>query len=60
MHKRYSIAEAREKGDQRSAQRRSFWEAYEEFRRKHADSDIETADVFEGIRDPSPGRDFSW
>lgn len=40
--------------------RRSFWEAYEEFRRKHADSDIDTDDVFEDVRDPSPGRSFSW
>jgi antitoxin Phd len=46
--------------NQLSNRRRSFWEAYEEFRRKHAGSDIETADVFADVRDPSPGRDFSW
>ena len=43
-----------------SGKRRSFWEAYEEFRRKYADSDIDTDDVFSGVRDPSPGRSFSW
>jgi prevent-host-death family protein len=43
-----------------SKRRRSFWEAYEEFRRKHAGSDVDTADVFAEVRDPSPGRDFSW
>lgn len=46
--------------NQLSTPRRSFWEAYEEFRRKHEGSDIETADVFADVRDPSPGRDFSW
>ena len=38
----------------------SFWESYQEFRRKHRDLDVETADIFKGVRDPSPGRDFSW
>lgn len=45
---------------QLSTRRRSFWEAYEEFRRKYEASDIDTDDVFSGVRDPSPGRDFSW
>jgi prevent-host-death family protein len=45
---------------QLSTRRRSFWEAYEQFRRKHEGSDIDTADVFADVRDPSPGRDFSW
>lgn len=40
--------------------RRSFWEAYQEFRKEYENDEIETADAFEGIRDSSPGRDFSW
>lgn len=43
-----------------SQERRSFWEAYQEFRRKHADSAVETEDAFADVRDPSPGRSFSW
>ena len=43
-----------------SRKRGSFWESYQEFRRKYSDLDVETADAFEGVRDPSPGRDFSW
>lgn len=38
----------------------SFWESYQEFRRKYRDLDVDTADAFEDVRDPSPGRDFSW
>lgn len=45
---------------QLSERRRSFWEAYEEFRQKHEGSEVDTADVFADLRDPSPGRDFSW
>lgn len=40
--------------------RRSFWESYEEYRRRHASSDIDLGDALEGTRDRSPGRDFSW
>ena len=43
-----------------SRKRASFWESYQEFRRKHSDLDVETADAFEDVRDSSPGRDFSW
>jgi len=43
-----------------SRKRGSFWESYQEFRRKYADVDAETADAFADVRDPSPGRDFSW
>jgi antitoxin Phd len=46
--------------DRPSRNRRSFWEAYEEFRQRHQDEDIETADAFVDLRDSSPGRDFSW
>jgi len=66
MSKNYSSAEAREKlshlvqeAEQGAAvERGSFWESYQEFRRKY--SDLDTADAFSGVRDPSPGRDFSW
>lgn len=40
--------------------RRSFWESYEEYLRQHPTPEIDIGDVFEGTRDPSPGRDFSW
>ena len=42
--------------------RRDFWEAYEEFRREFdlAQLEIDPDEVFEGVRDPSPGREFSW
>jgi len=40
--------------------RGSFWESYQEFRRKYSDVDVDTADAFADVRDPSPGRDFSW
>ena len=43
-----------------SRKRGSFWESYQEFRRKYGDLDFETADAFADVRDPSPGRDFSW
>ncbi len=40
--------------------RRSFWESYENYLRRYASPEIDIGDVFEGVRDPSPGRDFSW
>lgn len=43
-----------------SRRRGSFWESYQEFRRKYSDLDVETADAFADVRDPLPGRDFSW
>lgn len=43
-----------------SRKRRSFWESYQEFRGKYGELDVETADAFADVRDPSPGRDFSW
>jgi prevent-host-death family protein len=43
-----------------SRKRGSFWKSYQEFRRKYNDLDVETADTFADVRDPSPGRDFSW
>jgi prevent-host-death family protein len=39
---------------------RSFWASYQEFRRKFGDVEVETQDAFADVRDPSPGRDFSW
>lgn len=46
--------------DRLSRKRRSFWESYQEFRRKYSDLEVETKDAFSDIRDSSPGRDFSW
>ncbi len=43
-----------------AAGRPSFWEEYEEFRRRHAGSEIETEDVYADVRDSTPGRSFSW
>lgn len=39
---------------------RSFWEAYEAFRRHYTNSDVGIDSVFEDVRDTSPGRDFCW
>jgi prevent-host-death family protein len=40
----------------------SFKEAYEKFRREYdlVELDIDPDEVFAGVRDPSPGRDFNW
>lgn len=40
----------------------SFKEAYEKFRREYdlVELNIDPDEVFAGIRDPSPGRDFNW
>lgn len=45
-----------------AAGRRDFWEAYEEFRQEYdvAELGIDPDEVFAEVRDPSPGRDFSW
>ena len=43
-----------------SSKPRSFWTSYQEFRRKFGDLEVETQDAFANVRDPSPGRDFSW
>ena len=43
-----------------SRKRGSFWDSYQEFRRRFKDLNVETADAFEDVRDTSPGRDFSW
>jgi antitoxin Phd len=43
-----------------SSKPRSFWTSYQEFRRKFGDLEVETQDAFADVRDPSPGRDFSW
>ncbi len=42
--------------------RRDFWEAYEEFRREFdlAQLAIDPEETFNGVRDGSPGREFSW
>jgi prevent-host-death family protein len=43
--------------------KRSFWESYEAYLRRNPPSDasgLDIGDVFERVRDPSPGRDFSW
>lgn len=42
--------------------RRSFWAVYQDFRRCFdlEELDIDPDEVFAGVRDPSPGKDFSW
>lgn len=42
--------------------KRSFWEAYESFRREYdlAGLEIDVEEVYGKSRDRSPGRDFSW
>jgi len=48
--------------EQMSKRTSDFWEAYENFRRKHnlAELDINPDEIFADVRDPSPGRDFHW
>ncbi len=40
----------------------SFSESYQRFRQEHdlAGLDLDPAEIFDGVRDPSPGRDFAW
>jgi hypothetical protein len=59
MSKQYSVAEARERLAH-VIEPRSFWTSYQEFRREFGDLEVETQDAFADVRDPSPGRDFSW
>lgn len=42
--------------------RKSFWEAYQSFRREHdlAELEINPEEIYGNARDRSPGRDFSW
>ena len=45
-----------------TADRPSFWESYQRFRREYDLADLETDpdEVFGDVRDRSTGRDFSW
>lgn len=46
-----------------SAGRRDFRTSYRDFLRRHpdfTDHAVETEEWLQGIRDPSPGRDFTW
>jgi prevent-host-death family protein len=41
--------------------RPDFWEAYQDFLRQNpAEDAIEPEEWLAGVRDPSPGREFSW
>jgi prevent-host-death family protein len=46
--------------DRLSSQRTDVWDKLQDFRTKHDLSNAEVDDVFENVRDPSPGRDFHW
>jgi prevent-host-death family protein len=43
-----------------SSQRTDVWDKLQDFRTKHDLSDVDVDDVFENVRDHSPGRDFHW
>ena len=45
-----------------TSSKRSFWEAYESFRREYdlAELAIDVEEVYGDIRDKTPGRDFTW
>ena len=43
-----------------SEKKSGFWEAYQDFRRRHDLSEIDPDEIFRDVRDPSPGRDFNW
>jgi prevent-host-death family protein len=58
-----AILVAREEYERLHQGRRGFREAYEDFLRRNPDfteNAIEPETWLEGVRDPSPGRDFSW
>ena len=42
--------------------RSSFWESYQQFRREHdlAKLELDPTEIFDGIRESSPGREFTW
>jgi prevent-host-death family protein len=43
-----------------SSQRTDVWDKLQDFRSKHDLSDLDTDQIFENVRDRSPGRDFDW
>lgn len=44
-----------------AAPKLAFWTAYEAFRRAHRLDELGIElEVFEGVRDPSPGREMNW
>ena len=48
--------------EQLAEKRPGFWEAYEEFRRRleNANVEIDPDEIWGDARDQSPGRDFEW
>jgi prevent-host-death family protein len=43
-----------------SSQRMDVWDKLQGFRAKYDLSDVDVDEVFENVRDRSPGRDFHW
>ena len=43
-----------------SSQRVDVWDKLQDFRAKHDLSDIDVDEIFENVRDRSPGKDFNW
>ncbi|MEA2694097.1 MAG: hypothetical protein QOJ16_3484 [Acidobacteriota bacterium] len=58
-----AVLVAREEYDRLARGRSDFWEAYQGFLRRNPDFSedaIEPEDWLRGVRDTSPGREFSW
>lgn len=43
-----------------SSRQVDVWDKLQEFRAKHDLSNLDIDEVFENVRDPSPGKDFNW
>lgn len=60
--RRVAVLVGSEQFERLKSDKRDFWQAYETLRDELslAELDIDPDVVFEGVRDRSPGRDFSW
>lgn len=43
-----------------ASQRASAWDKLQDFRSRHDLSDLNADEIFEDVRDHSPGKDFEW
>jgi prevent-host-death family protein len=52
---------ARDEYERLTQERTGFWSAYQEFLRRYPGlPEDDPEELLAGVRDPSPGRDFSW
>ncbi|HEV7516498.1 MAG TPA: type II toxin-antitoxin system Phd/YefM family antitoxin [Thermoanaerobaculia bacterium] len=57
-----AVLVAQREYDRLTRSRPDFWEAYQDFLRRNPDPEdaMEPEEWLAGVRDPSPGREFSW